>query len=128
MRITGIRVSLSAEKEDVMRVKRQVGVTVLVYVLCAAAASAADLHSRTVRAVPCASSGDIGAATNIDAAAPITSQTDSRSMSCREFSIQPTPTARMPKPGRTSLKAWLIAGVVVGGLVLLLYASGLGRA
>jgi hypothetical protein len=34
----------------------------------------------------------------------------------------------MPKPGRTSLKAWLIAGVVVGGLVLLLYASGLGRA
>lgn len=114
-----------------MRAKRQVGVTVLVYVLCAAAASAADLHSRTVGAVPCASSGKIGAAaelTNIDAAGPITSQIDSRSISCREFSIQPTPTARMPKPGRTSLKAWLIAGVVVGGLVLLLYASGLGRA
>jgi len=116
-----------------MRLQRQVGVTVLVYALCAAAASAADFHSRTVRAVPCASSGEIGGAeaglTNIDAAGgPITSQIDSRSISCREFNIQPTPTARMPKPGHTSLKAWLIAGAVVGGLILLLYASGLGRA
>lgn len=53
--------------------------------------------------------------------------TDIRSVTDRKsgdrFELQPTPTARMPKPGHTSLKAWLIAGAIVGAFLLWLVVA-----
>jgi len=57
-----------------------------------------------------------------DAAVTTVRLADIRSVTDRvsgeRFELQPTPTARMPKPGHTSVKAWLIAGAIVGAFFL----------
>jgi len=57
-----------------------------------------------------------------DAAVSTVKLADIRSVTDRvsgeRFELQPTPTAHMPKPGHTSVKAWLIAGAIVGAFFL----------
>ena len=108
--------------------KRRSGVMCLVSVLLPATAFAADRHSPLVRNVTCSSPVEslVEAPRTTDdvmSGAAAFAATGRHAILCREVYAQPTPTARIPKPGHTSLKAWLIAGVVVAAAFLVLYLT-----